>query len=274
MTGTWLTMRPPGYHPILRALSLPWSFLSIDGVWGSIRSRGDWINAGVFALLAVAAVRKLSWSVFSTPRSLLWLWLLSPCLGMVAVDLARGTYVTAVPRYAFAGMPAAFLLVGLGLDSLGPRLRALFVGLIVLFYLAAVGRFYAGDARNGQDYPGVAKLLSHEVGRVRPDPRALHPFLRHRHRALSGARPRFRDRGRLCLVGWPAGPAAGSGRHEGPRDRPQRDRSDRDPWVREPAPESWLEAECDAVGDETNSRSHHLLLQAARFDNILCASKR
>lgn len=163
VTGHWLTIRPSGYHPIMRALSLPWSFLSIDGVWGGSRSR-SLINASVFALLAVAALRKLSWSVFSAPCGLLWLWLLSPCLGMVAFDLVRGTYVTAVPRYAFAGMPAAFLLVGLGLGSLGYRLRAIFIGLIVLLCLVGVSRFYFADGRSGQNYPEVAKLLSHDVG--------------------------------------------------------------------------------------------------------------
>lgn len=162
VTGYWLTIRPFGYHPITKALSLPWSFLSIDGVWGGSRSRGL-LNAGVFALLAFAAMRKLSWSIFATPRGLLWLWLLSPCLGLVAFDLLRGTYVTAVPRYAFAGMPAAFLLVGLSLASLGPRLRAIFIALIVLLCLAAARRFYAADGRSGQNYPEVAKLLFRQV---------------------------------------------------------------------------------------------------------------
>ena len=158
VTGHWLKIRPSGYDPVTRALSLPWSFLSIDGVWGRSR-RWGLINAGVYALLAVAALRRLSWSILSTPRSLLWLWLLSPCLGMVAFDLIRGTYVTAVPRYALAGMPAAFLLVGLALGSLEHRLRAIFIGLIGLLCLVSVRRFYGADARSGQNYPAVAKLL-------------------------------------------------------------------------------------------------------------------
>jgi hypothetical protein len=164
VTGHWLTIRPSGYHPIMTALSLPWSFLSINGVWGGSRRLGV-VNAGVFALLAVAALRKLSRSILSTPRSLLWLWLFSPCFGMVAFDLVRGTYVTAVPRYAFAGMPAAFLLVGLGLGSLGSRLRGIFIWLIVLLCLISVRMFYRGDGRSGQNYPEVARLLSHQVGK-------------------------------------------------------------------------------------------------------------
>ena len=158
VTGHWLKIRPSGYHPVTRALLLPWSFLSTNGVWGGSRSR-ELLNAGVFALLAVAALRKLSWSIFSSPRSLLWLWLLSPCLGLVAFDVARGTYVIAVPRYAFAGVPAAFLLVGLVLGSLEHRLRTVFIGFITLLSLVGVRRFYGADARSGQNYPAVAKLL-------------------------------------------------------------------------------------------------------------------
>jgi len=163
VTGYWLTIWPNGYHPITTALSLPWNFLSVEGIWwGESRFLGS-INVGVFLLLAVAALRKLCWSAFSTPRSLLWLWLLSPCLGIMAFDLVRGTYVIAVPRYALAGMPAAFLLTGIGLGSLGYRLRAVFISLIVLLCLLSVRYFYVAEHRSYQNYPKVARLLAHQV---------------------------------------------------------------------------------------------------------------
>ena len=156
VTGYWLWMRPNGYHPVMTALLLPWSFLHIPGGWGRI-------NLCVFLAIAVGVVRKLSWSLFSTPRSLLWLWLLSPCLGLVLLDLVRGTYVVAVPRYALAGMPAAFLLVGVSLGSLGHRLCMASMVLIVLLSLRGVSHLYLTDERNGQNYPMVAKLLARDV---------------------------------------------------------------------------------------------------------------
>jgi len=167
VTGYWLTMPPDWcpYHPITTPLLLPWrfwTFLSIDGIWGGNRYL-NWINACVFLLLAVAALRRLSWSVFSVPRNLLWLWLLSPCIGLVVLDLVRGTYVTASPRFALAGMPAAFLLTGLGLGSLTFRQRAVFIVLIVFFCSVGVGSYYLTHRRSYQNYPEVAKLLAHQV---------------------------------------------------------------------------------------------------------------
>jgi hypothetical protein len=82
---------------------------------------------------------------------------------MVAFDLVRGTYVTAFPRYALAGLPAAFLLAGLGLGSLGYRLRAVFIALIVLLCLNGVRYFYLADHRNYQNYPEVTRLLANQV---------------------------------------------------------------------------------------------------------------
>jgi hypothetical protein len=87
----------------------------------------------------------------------------------VVFDLVRGTYVTAnIPgafniRYVLAGMPAGFLLVGLGLGSLRYRLRAVFIVLIVIFCLVGVRRLYLADHRNYQQYPQLATLLAHEV---------------------------------------------------------------------------------------------------------------
>ena len=165
VTDYWLTMRPSGYNPIATALRLPWSFLSVRGdvFWG-VAAPWDWINAAVLAVLAVMTGWTRSRALFSAPRQLLWLWLLSPCLGLVAVDLLRGTYVMAVPRYALAGMPAALLLVGLGLGHLRPTLRAALLAPLVLVYAVGVGHLYGMEARNFQDYRAVGKLLAEQSG--------------------------------------------------------------------------------------------------------------
>jgi uncharacterized membrane protein len=51
VTGSWLTMRPGEYQPLLAFLFLPWSYLSIQGVWG-MRVRLDCINLTIFMALA------------------------------------------------------------------------------------------------------------------------------------------------------------------------------------------------------------------------------
>jgi uncharacterized membrane protein len=163
VTDYWLWRRPNGYHPVTTALVLPWSFLSIQGGLGWSRSFWSGINFCVFLAVAIGAVHKLSWSLFASPRSLLWLWVLSPCLGMVVFDLLRGTYVVAVPRYALAGLPAALLLAGVSLGSLGRRSRMVSMAFIILLSLMGVRHLYLDDGRNGQNYPMVAKLLAHDV---------------------------------------------------------------------------------------------------------------
>jgi hypothetical protein len=163
VTAYWLRMRPEGYHPVLAFLLVPWSFLSVSGT-GGIRPWLDGVTLGVYLALAVAAWRKLSWSLFRPRRQLLWLWLLGPCLGLVAFDLLRGTYVLAVPRYALAGMPAAFLLVGLVLGRLKPRGRGAFLALIALACLAGDGRIYRNEARHSEPIRQVGWLLSQQTG--------------------------------------------------------------------------------------------------------------
>jgi uncharacterized membrane protein len=162
VTGYWLTDRPSGFNAVKAVLYLPWSYLSIRGVWGG-RPPYDWVNCGVFLALAGAAWWKLSWSAFSPRRRLLWLWLLGACLGPVVFDWLRGTYVVAVPRYVLAGMPAAFLLVGLGLGRLPRATRAGFATLIVLACLVGLQTIYFNNSRDYEPTRQVGHLLAGQV---------------------------------------------------------------------------------------------------------------
>jgi len=164
VTSSWLFDRPDGYHPILAAVSLLWSFFSIHGDWGRSPAFWGWLNLGFFLALGVAALRKLSLSLFRSERSLLWLSALGACLGLMTFDLLRGTYVTAVHRYALAGMPAAFLLAGVALSCLGQRFRNVCLISIALCSLVGVSQLYRADSRSNQNYPLVAKLLAADVG--------------------------------------------------------------------------------------------------------------
>jgi hypothetical protein len=163
--GNWQAVKPyEEFNRLTAALALPWSFLSIDGVWGEDQVRG-WMNAGLFLILGLAVFWKAPGSIFSTPRNLLWFFVLSSGLGLLAFDAARGTYIVAYNRYALAGMPAALLLVGVGLECLGRRARAAFLGAIVLLSVVTLYHFFRGDARHDQNYPEVAKLLSRQAGK-------------------------------------------------------------------------------------------------------------
>jgi hypothetical protein len=166
VTGRWLNVRPGFYHPVLAFLYLPWSYFSLHGPWG-VRLRDDALYLALFLALIGAVFVELRGrfvrTFFAPRRRLLWLWLLSGCLGMAAFDLLRGTYVLAVPRYALAGMPAAFLLAGLGLSRLRPRPRAAFLALIVLASLVvAVRQMYRNDSRQWEPTRRVGAFLAKE----------------------------------------------------------------------------------------------------------------
>jgi len=158
VTNNWLNLEPEGYDSLTAFLFLPWSFLSIRGVWG-VPPRYDLINMGIFLVLAATMVGKLKWSLFLERRRLLWIWLLSPCVGVLAFDIWRGTYAMAVPRYVLAGMPAAFLLVGLGIGRLHAWPRWIFLSLIVLLCTIGIRRQFLNQSRSYEPTRQVGQML-------------------------------------------------------------------------------------------------------------------
>ncbi len=164
VTSAWLNYPPPHYFPLLKELSLPWSYFSLRVNW-DLPLWLDGVNLAVFVALAAAIWWTQSWSLLVSPRyRLLWFWLAGALGGPALFDLLRGTYATAHGRYALAGMPAAFLLAGIGLGRLPPRLRTLFVGAILLFYLAGIGHLYLYDLRNEAQFQRVGRLLAEQAG--------------------------------------------------------------------------------------------------------------
>lgn len=156
VTGDWLNSPPWGdYHLAVQALLVPWSYISPQGTWG-VRERWDVLSAGVFLVLALLAVANVRWC--APRRQLLWLTVAGACLGPVVFDIARGTYVTAVTRYAIAGLPAALVLLAIALAHLrlprglgaiaGPALvRAAFALAVLAIFAIGVRRMYVNPAR-------------------------------------------------------------------------------------------------------------------------------
>jgi 4-amino-4-deoxy-L-arabinose transferase-like glycosyltransferase len=167
VTGHWLELRPDGYHPVLAALGLPWSYFSVRGNWGA-GAVWDWLCGAVLLALAVMAWRRPSPgpAARSIGAGLLWVWVGGACLGVVLFDLLRGTYAAAVPRYALAGLPAAFVLAGAALGRLRPLARGAFLAAIVLLSLVGVRRLWLNPSRNFMPSRQVGQLLA---GRTGPD---------------------------------------------------------------------------------------------------------
>ncbi len=59
-------------------------------------------------------------------------------------------------------MPAAFLLVGVALESFRSRTRVVFLAAIALVSLAGVLRFYEGEGRHGYAYDEVARAVGRD----------------------------------------------------------------------------------------------------------------
>jgi hypothetical protein len=134
VTQDWLTVKPDDFAWPKAALELVLGFFSgsSEVLWG------EYGNARLAALLLVALVfglflwraRARTWT---SRRALPWLWLGGSCAGPLVFDALRGTYATAVPRYALAGLPAAFLLAAVAWSSLRSRPRVF----LLLLLLAA-----------------------------------------------------------------------------------------------------------------------------------------
>jgi hypothetical protein len=113
----------------------------------------------LFGFVAVAMVWRLRAHVFSQSRLLLWLLFAATCAGPVLFDLVQHTYTTAVPRYAIAALPGAYLLAAVGLACLGQRTRVIVLILIVFAWAPNVLSIYGNQSRNWQPI----REVSHSV---------------------------------------------------------------------------------------------------------------
>lgn len=158
VTKDWLRMRPEGYLAGRAPLKAALGFVSGRGVWGGGPPEDR--SALVIAVLALAALAwKLGGRALRGRRLLLWLWLAAACLGPSLFDVLRGTFSAAVPRYALAGMPAAFALFGLALGRLPARLRWAAFALIVLSWSSGLKLLFGNSSRIGTPLNMVAREL-------------------------------------------------------------------------------------------------------------------
>jgi hypothetical protein len=139
VTQDWLKVMPYGYTKFSSLFSPLRTFVDFfDVPGGGFRSRAAAL--ATFCIVGAIIVLNDRRRWLSSRRLLLWLWLLAALLGPSIFDLLRGTYTNAVPRYAIAGMPAAFLLVSIGLARLGGRVRLLLLLAITLAWLPGLYR--------------------------------------------------------------------------------------------------------------------------------------
>jgi hypothetical protein len=159
VTGDWLRMRPSGYAAERAPFQLALSYVSSRGVWGG-GPRAERAGLVLYALSGAALVWGLGRRALRAPVLLLWLWLAGACLGPPLLDWLRGTYSAAVPRYALAGMPAAFLLMALGVGALPARARWAFLVLALASWTPGWKLLFANPSRSFSPLREVARELS------------------------------------------------------------------------------------------------------------------
>jgi 4-amino-4-deoxy-L-arabinose transferase-like glycosyltransferase len=142
VTKGWTNFPLTLEEKIINPVQLAWSYLSPAGVWGGSR-RANILAAGVFALLIVLSLRQGVRFFTERPR-LLWLIASAAVFGPYVLDLLHNSNISSVKRYALPGLPAAIMLVSLGLSKLSRRAYIASLILIPLIWLPAVGKVFNG----------------------------------------------------------------------------------------------------------------------------------
>lgn len=160
ITQDWLKRGPWDYHPVAAFWSLVWSYFSTTGVWSSYSDRA--LLAGpIFVALAFVLFKSIPVrSFFKHKILILWFWLLAALSGLFIFDLLQGTYTTVLPRYAISGMPAAFLLLAMGLGQLHKLTSFIFLLLILTAWLPGIYQIYTNDSRLAEPFREAAAMLN------------------------------------------------------------------------------------------------------------------
>jgi hypothetical protein len=163
VTSGWLTKEPFGHDAGTAPLRLALGYVSSRVVWagGPPADHAALVISAIAVGVLVLRCRKRAWR---GRAALLWLWLGAACAGPPLLDAWRGTYTAAVPRYALGGMPAAFLLIALGLGRIGARARWAFLALVLACWLPGWKELFANTARNALPLREIAAELDVRAG--------------------------------------------------------------------------------------------------------------
>jgi hypothetical protein len=146
-----------------RPFELAWSLLAGGSLWGgSPLVDGGLALAFLFLVLWTVRRERLH-DLFTPERLLLWSWLAAAVLGPYVFDLIRHSGASRVPRYVLSGLPAAMILVSIGIQPLRPRMRAAFTALVLLAWTAGLWPILDRPDRPGAVYRALAAELQRWV---------------------------------------------------------------------------------------------------------------
>jgi hypothetical protein len=159
ITKDWLKGRPPGFYRWIASLDLVVQPFS----GGDYRSSNT-AALILFGLIGIAMVSRLRIQIFGNHRLLLWLSFAAACAGPLAFDLVQHTYTVAVPRYAVAALPLAYLLAGVGLGCLSRYTRFVMLILIILAWAPTVLGIYRSGWRGWSPLREISRAACVNTG--------------------------------------------------------------------------------------------------------------
>jgi hypothetical protein len=171
ISAGWLEVPLTAAEALLAPIRLTWSMLSGQGHWGGWRLT-DAVAALLYLLAAVLVLRRGVRPLFTPRRQLIWIWFAGSVLGVIALDLARGTSAALVTRYALPGLPAVVLLAGLVIARLPRRWPFVVVAAICLLWLPGIRDMFRRPSRPWQPFPELAAHLRTNLGPS--DPIVIH----------------------------------------------------------------------------------------------------
>jgi hypothetical protein len=160
----WEHWRPPGYSHLRAAfdLSMQWFSGRSGPVWNlwRIHPFANAIALLTFGVAGAIATWQLRQRLFAPRHLLLWFWFIAACAGPVAFDLVRHTYISVVPRYAIAALPAACVPAGIGLPCQRSTVRNVMLVAIVSAWVPNIVSIYRAQSRIGPPVCAIARALT------------------------------------------------------------------------------------------------------------------
>ncbi len=161
ITMDWLSWRPWHFNRLNAALRLVLQCFSGHAkyLWPGNRVL-TLTSLVLFGCVIAAMAWQLRRQLFAPGVVLLWFPFSAACAGPLLFDLARHTYSAAVPRYAIAALPGAYLVAGLGLSYLRVRTRILVLVLITLAWIPSIFNIYQLRSRSAEPFRELAQTLT------------------------------------------------------------------------------------------------------------------
>jgi uncharacterized membrane protein len=167
VTRNWLTGFPGLSQTLTAPIRLSWSYF---GGWAPADHPVLWNSLLLLPLVVVLFVICRSYVSGKLRRegALLLLCGAAACIGPALFDTVTKAHASAIPRYALAGMPAAFLLVAVILQEIRRQLRIAVLGILLLAWLPKIADIFRAPAREGDVFRQIGEYIGHrrEPGNV------------------------------------------------------------------------------------------------------------